>query len=145
MIFLPSVSKLLAEASRDPSFQELLDASYSQMGHINLTGMTETQKAYLIAAMTYERKQRREKEGDKNIPVPVILVSDELSARRFKSYLDAFFEKETVILRGRETHLSAVSASSREIEQGRVRTLVKYATRECGAMVVTADVSRVSP
>ena len=138
MIFLPSVSKLLAEASRDPSFQELLDASYSQMGHINLTGMTETQKAYLIAAMTYERKQRREKEGDKNIPVPVILVSDELSARRFKSYLDAFFEKETVILRGRETHLSAVSASSREIEQGRVRTLVKYATRECGAMVVTA-------
>lgn len=132
MIFLPTIEKLLREAKADPAFSELLDATSNQRGHINLCGMTETQKAYLIAAMTLEKSQTQE------MPVPMILVSDELSARRFKSYLDAFFEKECVVLRGRETSLSAVSASSREIEQGRVRTLIKYATRECGALIVTA-------
>lgn len=132
MIFLPSIEKLLAEASSDPSFQELLAATSEKKGHINLCGMTESQKAYLIAAKTLEESKTVE------TPVPMILVSDELSARRFKSYLDAFFDKECVILRGRETNLSAVSASSREIEQGRVRALIKYATRDCGALIVTA-------
>ncbi|MBO4927364.1 MAG: transcription-repair coupling factor [Clostridiales bacterium] len=137
MKYLPSVEKLLKEVFEEPSFRELTDAFVSQKGHINLSGMTETQKAYLIAAVTLYQKTQ----------IPVIIVSDELSARQMKSYLDAFFEKECVILRGRETHLSAVSASSREISQGRVRTLVKYLTRDCGAMIVTAGalLTKMSP
>jgi len=140
MIFLPSIRKLLEEAGRDPKFSELSDAMENTLGHINLTGMTQTQKAYLIAAsvLASMKKQGIEEGKDEDkVPIPVIIVSDELSARQMKAHLDAFFEKETVILRGRETQLSAVSASSREIERGRVQTLVRYGLRQCGAMIVT--------
>ncbi len=135
MNFLPQIKKMLKEAYVDPAFQELVDSFSAKKGHINLTGMTETQKAYLIAAATLYQSENSEKD---TFPIPVILVSDELSARQMKSYMDAFFEKESVVLRGRETHMSAVSASSREIEQGRVRALIKYGTRDCGCLIVTA-------
>ena len=135
MIFLPAIEKLLQEAFADPKFQELQDALDNRKGHINLTGMTETQKAYLIAAGVLYRV--RQEKSDKT-PIPVILVSDELRARQLKSSLDAFFEQECVVLRGRETQLSAVSASSREIERGRVNALVRYGNRQCGALIVTA-------
>ncbi len=141
MIFLPSIKKLLAEAEQDPKFQELQDTISNKLGHINLTGMTQTQKAYLIAASVLASMNRtKSSDGEtasEKVPIPVIIVSDELSARQMKAHLDAFFEKETVILRGRETQLSAVSASSREIERGRVQALVKYGMRQCGAMIVT--------
>ena len=132
MKFLPSIESMLREAGSDTKFREYLDALSHKKTHINLNGMTETQKAYLIAATVLFAS-----EEDEELPVPLILVSDELRARQMKSYLDAFFEKETVILRGRETHMTAVSASSREIEQGRVRALIKYGTRQCGALIVT--------
>ena len=135
MIFLPAIEKLLQEAFADPKFQELQDALDNRKGHINLTGMTETQKAYLIAAGVLYRV--RQEKSDKT-PIPVILVSDELRARQLKNSLDAFFEQECVVLRGRETQLSAVSASSREIERGRVNALVRYGNRQCGALIVTA-------
>ena len=155
MRFLPSIKDMLKEAFIDPAFKELVDSFSTQKGHINLTGMTETQKAFLIAAAALYRSENDPRYGSENasekadgkkagknetsdFPVPVILVSDELSARKMKSYLDAFFEKESVILRGRETHMSQVSASSREIEQGRVNALVKYVTRDCGCLIVTA-------
>ncbi|MEE3352378.1 MAG: hypothetical protein VZR13_08215, partial [Saccharofermentanaceae bacterium] len=155
MRFLPSIKEMLQEAYIDPAFKELVDSFSAQKGHINLTGMTETQKAFLIAAATLYRSENDPQYGSESkpekadgkksgkneasaFPVPVILVSDELSARKMKSYLDAFFEKESVILRGRETHMSQVSASSREIEQGRVNALVKYVTRDCGCLIVTA-------
>ena len=146
MIFLPSVESLLREAYKDPAFQDLVSAFAKRDTHINLTSMTETQKAYLIAAAVlwksendskYTSSEKKGKEAD-SCPIPMILVSDELSARKMKSYLDAFFEKEAVILRGRETPLTAVSASSREIEQGRIHALIKYLTRDCSALIVTA-------
>ena len=152
MIFLPAIRNLLAEAQKDPKFQEFLNTIDSKLGHINLTGMTQTQKAYLIAAAVYASSEQKkdsvtkdEKKtskktrelSDDQTQIPVIIVSDELSARQMKAHLDAFFEKECVILRGRETQLSAVSASSREIERGRVQTLVRYGLRQCGAMIVT--------
>ena len=133
MNFLPAIEKMLREAFVDPAFKELVDSFSAKKGHINLTGMTETQKAFLIAAATLYQS-----ENASAFPIPVIIVSDELSARKMKSYMDAFFEKESVVLRGRETHLSAVSASSREIEQGRVRALIKYGTRDCGSLIITA-------
>ena len=151
MIFLPAVEKLLREAFADPAFTELVDAFSDRRKHINLTGMTETQKAYLIAAATLWRSENdslysasgAQEDPDRILPlqgrpIPMILVSDELSARKMKSYLDAFFDKESVILRGRETPLTAVSASSREIEQGRIDALIKYFSRDCGALIVTA-------
>ena len=90
MNFLPSIEKMLREAFVDPAFKELVDSFSAQKGHINLTGMTETQKAFLIASAALYQSENNEKEL---FPIPVILVSDELSARRMKSYLDAFFEK----------------------------------------------------
>ena len=97
MNFLPSIEKMLREAFIDPAFKELVDSFSAQKGHINLTGMTETQKAFLIASAALYQSENEKKEL---FPIPVILVSDELSARRMKSYLDAFFEKESVILDG---------------------------------------------
>ena len=102
MIFLPSVESLLREAYKDPVFQDLVSAFAKRDTHINLTSMTETQKAYLIAAAVlwksendskYTSSEKKGKEAD-SCPIPMILVSDELSARKMKSYLDAFFEKE---------------------------------------------------
>ena len=102
MIFLPAIEKMLREAFIDPAFMELVDSFSAKKGHINLTGMTETQKAFLIAAATlYQYENDTPSASGKSAvkddaPIPVIIVSDELSARKMKSYLDAFFEKESV-------------------------------------------------
>ena len=62
MNFLPSIEKMLREAFIDPAFKELVDSFSAQKGHINLTGMTETQKAFLIASAALYQSENEKKE-----------------------------------------------------------------------------------
>ena len=66
MRFLPSIKDMLKEAFIDPAFKELVDSFSTQKGHINLTGMTETQKAFLIAAAALYRSENDPRYGSEN-------------------------------------------------------------------------------
>lgn len=124
-----TVGDILHAGFEDPVFREVAEKFSSGKGssRFNLTGMPESMKAYLTAALATKL----------NRPA-VILVADELVARRLQADLSAFFEKEVLILREREQSLADVDASSRGAEIVRIRTLRKLLDGDCAAVVVTA-------
>lgn len=94
---------------------------------LNLTGMPEPMKAYLIAVLSSETGRPA-----------VVAVADELVARRMQADLSAFFEDEVPILRQRELSLTDVDASSRGTELDRIRVLRRIVSGEFAAVIVTS-------
>ena len=124
-----SMDRILSLAEKDPVFLKAAgEIAAPTRSHVNMTGMTDSQKAYLIAALS--RKTGRK---------PVILVPDELRARTAQLDLSAFFEDEDVlILRQRELNLADVDASSREAELSRLGVLQRLLDGDFGAVIITA-------
>jgi len=123
-----SMQRILSMAQRDPVFLKIQEelASLSSK-HINVTGMTDSQKAYLISALSQAAGKK-----------PVILVPDELRARTMQHDLTTFCDEDVLILRQRELNLADVDASSREAELSRIGVLRRLLTGEFGAVIVTA-------
>src|SRR5665647_294001 len=125
---IESMNRILSMAQKDPVFQKILeDLAVPSLAHINITGMTDSQKAYLIGAICQKTGQK-----------PVILVPDELRARTLQLDLSSFFEEDVLILRQRELNLADVDASSREAELSRIGVLRRLLTGEFGAVIITA-------
>ncbi|MBN1891628.1 MAG: hypothetical protein JW780_02525, partial [Clostridiales bacterium] len=124
-----TIANVLRVSRNDATFERVLGMLENGRGpsRLNLTGMPETMKAYLIASLS----------SDLDRPA-VVLVSDELVARRFQTEISAFTEKDVLILRQREQSLSEVDASSRETELGRIRALRRLIRGDCSAVIVTA-------
>ena len=123
-----SMSRILSMAQKDPVFQKILEElRVPSKTHINVTGMTDSHKAYLISAVCRETGQK-----------PVILVPDELRARMLQMDLSAFIEEDVLILRQRELNLADVDASSREAELSRIGVLSRLLRGDFGAVVITA-------
>lgn len=123
-----SMTRILSMAERDPIFQKILgDLAQPTFDHINTTGMTDSQKAYLVSALS-------QKTGRK----PVVLVPDELRARTLQLDMSAFVEEDVLILRQRELNLADVDASSREAELSRIGVLRRLLTGDFGAVIITA-------
>lgn len=95
--------------------------------HINITGPTDPQKALLVYSLC-EMTGR----------IPVILAADELRARSLQSDLSAFCEKEILLFRSREMHLTSVDAASRDGEYERISVLQRLLRADFGAVIVTA-------
>ncbi len=124
-----TIADVLSAASGDPGFTQTVGLFQKRNVNrrVNLTGMPEPMKAYLIASLCSEMKRPA-----------VVVVSDELTARRFQADLSAFTEKEALILRPREQSLVDVDASSRGTEIDRIRTLRRLVNGDCPAVIVTA-------
>jgi transcription-repair coupling factor (superfamily II helicase) len=123
-----SMSRILSMAQKDPVFQKILEELREPVrSHINVTGMTDSQKAYLISAVCRETGQK-----------PVILVPDELRARMLQMDLSAFCEEDVLILRQRELNLADVDASSRDAELSRIGVLSRLLRGDFGAVIITA-------
>jgi len=123
-----SMHRILSMAQRDPVFLKILgDLDLPSLGHVNVTGMTDSQKAYLVRAISGKTGQK-----------PVILVPDELRARTLQLDLSSFCEEDVLILRQRELNLADVDASSREAELSRIGVLRRLLTGEFGAVIITA-------
>lgn len=127
------IKKILALAKKDPVLNEALSVWQSASVHMNLSGMVDMQKAYFVMAMAAAAEG-----SQKDAPIPVVIVSDELKARTMKNGMECFTNREVLVLRGREVSLSSITASSREIEHGRLRTLVKLMNGEAGGLIITA-------
>ena len=125
---IESMDRILSMAQKDPVFLEILDElAVPSHDHINVTGMTDSQKAYLVSALCKKTGQK-----------PVILVPDELRARTMQMDLSAFCEDDVLILRQRELNFADVDASSREAELSRIGVLRRLLTGEFGAVIITA-------
>jgi len=125
---IESMHRILSLAQKDPVFQKILDTlAVPSLSHINITGMTDSQKAYLISAICQKTNQK-----------PAILVPDELRARTLQLDLSAFLEEDVLILRQRELNLAEVDASSREAELSRIGVLRRLQNGDFGAVIVTA-------
>ena len=121
---------LLPLAKQDTNFVKML-AVFSDpknKRHINITGPVDSQKAFLLAAITQETGKK-----------PVILVADELKARTLQNDLSAFLDGEVLIFRHRELNLTEVDASSHDNELLRIGTLGHLLSGDFSAVIVTAS------
>jgi transcription-repair coupling factor (superfamily II helicase) len=119
---------ILETAKKDPVFLKIADEiAVPSDKHINITGMTDSQKAYIAASLAANA-------GTK----PVVLVPDELRARTVQQDLSAFLDGEVLILRPRELNLADVDASSREAELSRIGVLMRLLSGDFGGAVITA-------
>lgn len=133
------VESLLAQALKDPIFQNIVDfiekdPAFSPEGrrrqlnhHLNISGMVDSQKAYVIAALAAHTGFQ-----------PVVLVADELRARSLQKDLQAFISGEILILRQRDVNLADMDASSRESELARAAVLRRILTGDFGGVILTA-------
>ncbi len=119
---------ILETAKKDPVFLKIAEEIAAPSDrHINITGMTDSQKAYIAAALAANAETK-----------PVILVPDELRARTVQQDLSAFLDGEVLILRPRELNLADVDASSREAELSRIGVLMRLLSGDFGGAVITA-------
>ncbi len=129
MSTLEKMQRILSFARQDPAFQkavELLGKKGER--HLNLSGMTDSQKAYLTMAL-----------ADTTGEPAVLLVSDELKARTLRSDLAAFCEAADIsVLRPRELSLAEVEASSREAELSRLNVLAELLSAGKRPVIITA-------
>lgn len=123
------MANALALTGSDPVFTKILHSvsSGGSSKHLNLSGMPDCQKAYIVAALSNETGRP-----------PVILVSDELRARTLQADLSAFLRGEILILRQREQTLADADASSRDTELGRIGILRRLVSGDFGAVIITA-------
>lgn len=122
----------------DSAYEGVLSSiqSKSKKEHINISGMPDSLKAFIIASLS------------RNTGKPVVvIVSDELRARMIQTDLAAFLDGEILILRQREQSLAGVDAASRETEFGRIKTLRRLVNGDYAAVIVTAGAmnSRLMP
>jgi len=123
-----SMQRILSMAEKDPVFRDILhDIAAPTKDHINITGMTDSQKAYIACALSQKTNRK-----------PVILVPDELRARTLQLDISAFCDGEVLILRQRELNLADVDASSREAELSRIGVLRRLLAGDFGAVIITA-------
>ena len=115
---------LLALASRDPVVAQL--AAQWPAGHVNLSGPVDSQKAFLLMALA------------RQLGRPVLLiVPDELAARRHAAALTAFGEaSEVAVFRRRELELGYAEAASREEELNRLGILRRLWLGQLRVLVV---------
>ena len=123
-----SMQRILSMAEKDPVFREILnDVTALSHSHINVKGMTDSQKAYIASALSRETGKK-----------PVILVPDELRARTLQLDMSAFCTGDILIFRQKELNLADVDASSRDAELSRIGVLRRLLAGDFGAVIVTA-------
>ncbi len=121
-------NKILSYARRDPIFGQILEnLSEASPRHINITGLTASQKAYYVMALAKETGKR-----------PVILVQDELRARVLMEDLSGFADGDVLVLQQSECNLADVDASSRDTSLARIGVIRRLLTGDFGAIIIPA-------
>lgn len=121
------VNELLDLINRDDILMQKFDEAFADERHLNLTGMCEQQKAYMVAALSKARGKK-----------PVVIVADAGRARTFKSNLSAFIEGEVVTLFPEDIDYINAFARSHELEMGRTAVLTRLLTGNFDALIICA-------
>lgn len=114
--------------SQDPQFNVLAELWSANGSRINVTGLPDEAKSFLLAALL-EKKQQ---------PV-VLLVADELVARRWVDDL-SFWKPElnAQIFSAREIQIADATAIERESERRRLRVLTELLASKLDVLIVPA-------
>ena len=121
------ISNLLERIELDKKLMSSFDAAVYNGGPVNITGLCEQQKGYLIAALA-------NKFGKK----PVVIVSDVTRAKALIGSMKPFTGGDIPILKPAELSLVSAVASSHEQESERAGVLSRIIADDLDAAVICA-------
>lgn len=121
------IEEILSLIGKDSSLTGLFDECQSASRHLNISGICEQQKGYMIAALS--------KRAGK---LPVIIVSDSARAREISLSVAPFVDGEVVTLQPSEMSLVNAVASSRDPGTERAGTITKILEKRFGAAIICA-------
>ena len=121
------IKELLGRIEQDKVLMASFEKSVLSGGPVNITGLCEQQKGYLIAALAY-------KFGKK----PVVIVSDVTRAKALSGGIAPFAGKDIPVLKPAELSLVSAVASSHENESERAGVISKLLRADFDAAMICA-------
>ena len=122
-----SILSLLELISRDKELIDSFDEARRLDRHLNITGLCEQQKGFMIASLAQIEKKK-----------PVIIVSDVARARLLTGFLKPFVKGEVITVAPREMSLVSALASSKDPEIERLGAISKLINNDFGAALICA-------
>lgn len=121
------ISELLEKISLDKTLMAAMEQAARTGGPVNITGLCEQQKGYLIAAL-----------ANKYDKIPVVIVSDVTRAKSLTGQLAPFTGSDIPVLKPAELSLVSAVASSHENESDRTGVVAKIVNNDLDAAVICA-------
>ena len=121
------IPELLSSIENDKELVRILEERERLLRPVNLTGLCEQQKGFLIAALAHKYDR-----------IPVVIESDVTRAKELISGLTAFTGGDIPVLKPSELSLISAVASSHEQESERAGVLSKIAGKKVDAAVILA-------
>ncbi|MBR1797545.1 MAG: transcription-repair coupling factor [Clostridiales bacterium] len=121
------IKELLSLIEKDSKLTASLDKSQRLGGPVNITGLCEQQKGYVIAAASYRCDKK-----------PIVIVSDYTRARNLIGSLAPFTGPNIPILKPAELSLVSAVASSHEHESERTGVAAKLIKGDFDAAIICA-------
>lgn len=120
------ISGLLTAIGKDAGLTGAQDKCEREASHLNLSGLCEQNKGYLIAALAARKSKK-----------PVVIVSDPARARTLSAGLAPFTDGDVLTLGASEMSLVSAVAKSRENDSDRAGIITRLLTGDFGAAIIT--------
>ncbi len=121
------IIEILGLIERDEELINAITLCDGSKRHLNITGLCEQQKGYMVSAMANRSKKK-----------PVIICSDAARARLLAGFIKPFVEGEVVTITPREMSLVNALASSKDPEIERLGAICKLYNEDYGAAIICA-------
>lgn len=121
------ILSLLSLISKDKDLIDSLDESQRLDKHLNITGLCEQEKGYILSAVAGLRKKK-----------PVVVVPDVARARLLTGFLKPFVDGDVITITPREMSLVNALASSKDPEIERLSAVSRLIENDFGAILLCA-------
>lgn len=121
------IKELLESINNDKALMASFEEAARMGGPVNITGLCEQQKGYLIAALSYRFNKK-----------PVVVVSDVTRAKTLTGGLAPFMGGDIPVLKPAELSVVSAVASSHENESERTGVTLKIMKGEFDAALICA-------
>lgn len=121
------IKSLLELIKNDEALMASSDRCVREARHLNVSGLCEQQKGYIIAALSYKYSKK-----------PVVLASDTVRAKALAESLKPFTDGDILIVEPSEMSIVTAVASSRDGESERVGTVSRLLRGDYSAAIITA-------
>lgn len=121
------IKELLEKISLDKTLMSAMEQAVLKGGPVNITGLCEQQKGYIISALAYKYDKK-----------PVVIVSDITRAKALIGGMAPFTGTDVPVLKPAELSLVSAVASSHENESERTGVIAKIVNCDLDAAVICA-------
>ena len=121
------IKELLEKISQDKTLMSAMEQAVLKGGPVNITGLCEQQKGYIISALAYKYDKK-----------PVVIVSDITRAKALIGGMAPFTGTDVPVLKPAELSLVSAVASSHENESERTGVIAKIVNCDLDAAVICA-------